>query len=554
VVWFVAIVGVIIAIILAILFLNRFYKKATREIALVRTGAGGQKVVLDGGCLALPFLHKVSEVNMKTTRLEVERVGERSMITLDRLRVDTAAEFYVRVQSSEKGVATAAQALAGKSFRVAELAEILEGRLVDAMLAVAARYTMDGLQDNRGQYVGEVSQTLGDNLAQDGLVLESVSLTRLDQTPFHALDENNAFNALGMRRLAEIIATNKKERAAIEADAETSVRQSQLDATKRRLVIEQEEQEAQIAQHQQIETRRALSDAEVAERQAAAEERREQARINRDREVRGSEIERDRALREHELEASLASETVKHDVEIKLAAKRSEEARAEAAAQLAKAEEIAAQEQVGTARETAIVERERALALIRAAEQAEVDDTRVRSETGTILAMANAEASATTIRAKADKAAQLAKADGEAALINAENAQSDELIGLKLDLARLKALPAIVAEMIKPAEKIDSIRINHITGFGNSGGNGGANGASNGAANGGGDRAVVNQVVDGILAMALQLPAVRKLGEQVGLNIAEGLDGLAQSVTDRPNGEAAGISVADAEGDGGEEK
>jgi uncharacterized membrane protein YqiK len=554
VVWFVAIVGVIIAIILAILFLNRFYKKATREIALVRTGAGGQKVVLDGGCLALPFLHKVSEVNMKTTRLEVERVGERSMITLDRLRVDTAAEFYVRVQSSEKGVATAAQALAGKSFRVAELAEILEGRLVDAMLAVAARYTMDGLQDNRGQYVGEVSQTLGDNLAQDGLVLESVSLTRLDQTPFHALDENNAFNALGMRRLAEIIATNKKERAAIEADAETSVRQSQLDATKRRLVIEQEEQEAQIAQHQQIETRRALSDAEVAERQAAAEERREQARINRDREVRGSEIERDRALREHELEASLASETVKHDVEIKLAAKRSEEARAEAAAQLAKAEEIAAQEQVGTARETAIVEREKALALIRAAEQAEVDDTRVRSETGTILAMANAEASATTIRAKADKAAQLAKADGEAALINAENAQSDELIGLKLDLARLKALPAIVAEMIKPAEKIDSIRINHITGFGNSGGNGGANGASNGAANGGGDRAVVNQVVDGILAMALQLPAVRKLGEQVGLNIAEGLDGLAQSVTDRPNGEAAGISVADAEGDGGEEK
>jgi uncharacterized membrane protein YqiK len=554
VVWFVAIVGVIIAIILAILFLNRFYKKATREIALVRTGAGGQKVVLDGGCLALPFLHKVSEVNMKTTRLEVERVGERSMITLDRLRVDTAAEFYVRVQSSEKGVATAAQALAGKSFRVAELAEILEGRLVDAMLAVAARYTMDGLQDNRGQYVSEVSQTLGDNLAQDGLVLESVSLTRLDQTPFHALDENNAFNALGMRRLAEIIATNKKERAAIEADAETSVRQSQLDATKRRLVIEQEEQEAQIAQHQQIETRRALSDAEVAERQAAAEERREQARINRDREVRGSEIERDRALREHELEASLASETVKHDVEIKLAAKRSEEARAEAAAQLAKAEEIAAQEQVGTARETAIVEREKALALIRAAEHAEVDDTRVRSETGTILAMANAEASATTIRAKADKAAQLAKADGEAALINAENAQSDELIGLKLDLARLKALPAIVAEMIKPAEKIDSIRINHITGFGNSGGNGGANGASNGAANGGGDRAVVNQVVDGILAMALQLPAVRKLGEQVGLNIAEGLDGLAQSVTDRPNGEAAGISVADAEGDGGEEK
>jgi uncharacterized membrane protein YqiK len=551
-VWFVAIVILVIAIILAILFLNRFYKKATREIALVRTGAGGQKVVLDGGCLALPFLHKVSDVNMKTTRLEIERVGERSMITLDRLRVDASAEFYVRVQSTEKGVATAAQALGGKSFRAAELAEILQGRLVDAMLAVAARYTMDSLQDGRGQYVGEVSQALEDNLAQDGLVLESVSLTRLDQTPFHALDENNAFNALGMRRLAEIIATNKKERAAIEADAETSVRQSQLDATKRRLIIEQEEQEAQIAQLEQIETHRAMSDAEVAERQAAAEERREQARINRDREVRAAEIERDRSLRANELEANLASETVKHDVEIKLAAKRSEEAHAEAAAHKAKAEEIAAQEQVETARETAIVEREKALALIRAAEQAEVDDTRVRSETGTILAMANAEANATTIRARANKTEQLARAQGEAALIDAENSQSEELIGLKLDLARLKTLPEVVGEMMRPAEKIDSIRINHITGFGNGGGNGGANGHANGSANGaGGDRAVVNQVVDGILAMALQLPAVRKLGEQVGLNIADGLDGLATSVTERANGDGEAEFSDDAADTGG---
>jgi len=35
-----------------------------------------------------------------------------------------------------------------------------------------------------------------------------------------------------MRRLAEVIAVNKKERAVIEADAEVSVRQSQLDAAK----------------------------------------------------------------------------------------------------------------------------------------------------------------------------------------------------------------------------------------------------------------------------------------------------------------------------------
>ena len=76
------VVAVIVAV-LIILFLNRYYRKATREISLVRTGAGGQRVVLDGGCIALPFLHKISEVNMRTTKLEIERLGPESIITMD---------------------------------------------------------------------------------------------------------------------------------------------------------------------------------------------------------------------------------------------------------------------------------------------------------------------------------------------------------------------------------------------------------------------------------------------------------------------------------------
>ncbi|MFN3292202.1 MAG: flotillin family protein, partial [Gemmobacter sp.] len=305
--WFVTAVVVLVVAVLVILFLNRYYRKASREVSVVRTGAGGQRIVLDGGCIALPFLHKVAEVNMRTTRLEIERLGPKSIITRDRLRVDVAAEFYVRVIASREGVATAAQALAGKSFRAAELAETLEGKLVDAMLSVAARYTMDELQDNRGAFAREVSDALRDNLAQNGLMLESVSLTRIDQTPFHALDENNAFNALGMRRLAEIIAVNKKERAAIEADAEVAVRQSQLDATKRKLTISREEEEAMIVQQREIEIARSRSIAETAEEQAASEKRREAARIAREREVRLTEIEKDRELRRQALAADLAT-------------------------------------------------------------------------------------------------------------------------------------------------------------------------------------------------------------------------------------------------------
>ena len=528
---FVSLVILLIVVILGILFLNRYYRKATREVSLVRTGAGGQRVVLDGGCIALPFLHKVSEVNMRTTKLEIERLGPKSIITRDRLRVDIGAEFYVRVRASAEGVATAAQALAGKSFRSADLAEILEGKLVDAMLSVAARYTMDELQDNRAAFAREVSEVLSDNLAQNGLLLESVSLTRIDQTPSHALDENNAFNALGMRRLAEIIAVNKKERAVIEADAEVAVRQSQLDATKRKLTISREEEEAMITQHREIEIARSRSMAETAEEQAASEKRREAARISREREVRLTEIGKDRELREKTLAAELATALTRTENAVRLAAKRVEEAHAEAEAIAATAAGAEAEEKVRTIREQAAADRDKVLALIRAAEQAEVDDTSVRSEVGTMLAMAEAEAKAMLERAQAQKAKLIAEAEGRSAVITAENTQSSELMAMKLDEARIRTLPDVVERMLKPAEKIESIRINHITGMGRSGTAGGEGGGSS-------EGGTVNQLVDGVLSMALQLPAVQRLGEEVGMNIGDGVRGVAAQLDRRSSGAA----------------
>ncbi len=543
-IWLLMLVVVVVAILLIVL-LNRFYRKASREVALIRTGAGGQRIITDGGFLALPFLHKVSEVNMKTTRLEIERAAERSVITADRLRVDVTVEFYVRVEPSEQGIATAAQALGSKTFRGADLAETLEGKLVDAVLAVAAKYPMDELQNARSAYVREVSDMLHDNLASNGLLLESVSLTRLDQTPFHALEENNAFNAVGMRRLAEIVAISKKERAVIEADAEVAVRKSQLDAIKQRLLLDQQEEEATIQQQLNVAKQRANSDASTSEEQASAERRKEFARIEREREVKALEIIKDRELRQQDIEAAESSQLRKLESEITIAAKQADVSGAVASAEQARVAEVQAKELIETARETAVADREKQLALIRALEQAEVDDTRVRSEAETLTVMAKADASATEFRADAEKTSMLAKAEGTAAVINAENSWSEELIRMKVDMQKLETLPRVVDSMMKPAEKIDSIRINHITGFGGTPGTSGSEGQ---------DKPVVNQVTDGVLSMALQLPAVKRLGEEIGINIGEGVQSLTDSTdtTSAGNGDTNARSDAsrtDGEGD-----
>jgi flotillin len=131
----------------------------------------------------------------------------------------------------------------------------------------------------------------------------------------------------------------------------------------------------------------------------------------------------------------------------------------------------------------------------------------------------------------------IAESQGKAALIAAENGLSDAIIRMRLEKKRMETLPVLVGQMMKPVEKIDSIRISHIgglgLGFGGPGGSAGGNG--NGMGSGGGDKPLVNQAVDGILAMALQLPAVQKLGQEIGIDIANGLGGIAKSIDGLPS-------------------
>jgi flotillin len=509
--WLLAVIVAAVLVAVAVVFLNRFYRKSTRDSALVRTGFGGQRILISGGCLALPFLHRVEEINMRTVRIDVRRTAEKSLITEDRMRVDVEMEFYVRVMPSVEGIATAAQALGAKSFTPDGIRNLLEGRFVDAIHAVAARETMDTLHERRAEFVGQVAELLRDNLSHNGILLDSVSLTRLDQSAFSAFDENNAFNAVGMRKLAEIIAVNKKKRAEIEADAEISVRQTQLEATKRRLRLSQEEEQAQIAQRLEIEKIKSASDAEAAKAREDALIASANARITRERETEALEITKDAERRKREIEAELGTEMNKVDSAIRLAARHVDEAKAQAQAELARTEMILAQEHVQTERERAVADRSREISLKRIGEQGQVESAKAETEAQVLLRRIRAESEAMRTKAEADRARMLAQSEGERALIDAENSRSAALVRLKLEQYRLDKLPEIVSQMMKPAEKIESIRIHQLSGFGN---------APGGTPGDGAGKPPVNQVMDSILGMALQLPALKSIGETIGLDFS----------------------------------
>ncbi|WP_341366104.1 flotillin domain-containing protein [Yoonia sp. BS5-3] len=526
------------------LIMARLYRRSTREVSLVKTGSGGRKVIMDGGTIAIPFLHEISYVNMKTLRLEVHRKDDASLITRDRMRVDVGVEFYVSVNATEDGISRAAQTLGDRTFNVDQLREMIEGKLVDGLRSVAARMSMDELHENRSEFVQEVQNAISEDLLKNGLELESVSLTALDQTSFEALDENNAFNAVGMRKLAEVIATSKKERATITAEADVAVRQAEMEAERQKYEIERAQQEAQIAQIRQIEILQAEQEAEIARNREISDQAKEKARIEKEREIRAAEIERERVIREAEIANERELEVADQDRQIIVAQKSEEESRARASADSARAEAKKAQEAIETARAVAEADRAKQIALIEATKEAERQATAVRlsaeaekdaaaDRAAALTEEAQADANALTIRAEAKKADMLAEAEGRHAIAGAENALSAEIIKMKLDIARLEALPGIVAEMVKPAEKIDSIKIHQV---------GGLNGAGAGA-NGGGQP--VNQALDSIMGMALQMPAMKKLGEELGLSLENGLADVTGDAFPTP--EAPEDSAADGE-------
>lgn len=530
-VWLIVIL-IVAAILIAIA--ARFYERGTREVSLVKTGVGGRKVILDGGTLAVPYFHDITRVNMQTLRLEVRRSGEAALITKDKLRVDVGVEFYVSVISTEEGVARAAQTLGNRTFNPDKLRELIEGKLIDALRSVAARFTMDELHENRGDFVTQVRAGLVESLERNGLELDSVSLTAMDQTPFKALDENNAFNAVGMRKLAEVIAKSKKDRAEIDADAEVSVRQAAMSAAKRKLDIDLEEEQARILQVQKIETLRAAQIAEIAARKADSERAAAQARIDMESAIRSAniaqeqtlrqaELERDRQVEEAEVKRRLALELADQERQIQLHAKVEEESKVKALSDMARAEAIKAAERIATEKALAEAERRKRIAELAAEQEAATAGIRIRQtakaelEASTDRAKArieeaSAETEVRSLRAEARKRELLAEAEGHRAHIEAENEMSERLVSLKTELSRLETLPKVMAEVVKPAEKIDSIKIHNVNGLGL--GSGGAGSTEAGSA-----RPVINQALDSIMDMAVQMPALRRIGEELGLSM-----------------------------------
>ncbi len=443
------------------LILTKLYKRATKEVVFIRTGFGGEKVIMDGGALVFPILHETQDINMTTLKLIVSRKNEQALITKDRLRVDINAEFYLRVKSTKEAISMAAQTLGAKTLNESDLLTLMEGKLVDVLRSTAAGMNMSELHEKRSDFVQEVQKSVAEDLIKNGLELEAISLTGLDQTDIQYFNEQNVFDAEGLKKIVEQTELRRKERNDIQQSTKLEIEQKNLEVEKESLKIKQEEEEAKIIQETNIKNKKAEQEAEVIK---VSEEKRKEAElvsIKTAKEIEQERITKEKTIKESEIKISKELAILEQDKQIAISNKAQEEIKAKAEENLAKAKEIESEEKVATAREVEIANRDKELTLIEADKTKEALIIEAKGRAESILAIAEAKEKEYKI-----------DAEGKKILIEAENFVSKEILEFKAKEILLKALPSIVAEMVKPMENIDSIKIIDAQGFIGNGSNG----------------------------------------------------------------------------------
>jgi flotillin len=344
---------------------QRFYIKPSANLAYVMTGLGGRKVMIDRGGFFFPILQRFVPVSLETMKLEVERKGPDALITRDNLRLDVKAEFYIKVEPKEDSVVNASRSLGEKSVTPQAVSELVFEKLVSSLRSVAATQDLVEIHSQRDKFASSVQQLIRSDLEPNGLTLESVTISSLDQTSQELLSDTNIFDAQGKRKITEITQAALVERNSLEQEAKRSITVKNVATRKEILELERAQAEAEAAQQSEVAKVTAVKQREADTYRIEQERLTREAEIAREQAVQTASIERDKLLliKEQErqttdVDREKAVNLAEREKQIIITDAERRRTEAEKEALIAQAEREKASQQVITVQQMAQAERE----------------------------------------------------------------------------------------------------------------------------------------------------------------------------------------------------
>lgn len=472
------IVALVILLLLSIWAYTRVYVITPTNEAFVRTGGVVIKkktIILNGGCIVLPGFHELTRVPLREISIDVERTGKLAVRTQDYLRANMRVTFYVCINPNEEDVLIAAARLS-KQGKISEsdIKEALEKRADDAIRAAAKKKSIAEIDSDKLGFADEVLNLIQHDLKKVGLTLNNIAISEIEESDTY--DENNFFDAQGVRLRTETIQRSIQQKREVELTTRVAIEQRELQAEKQSLEISQQKEDAKLTQQKTIESLKVQREREVQEAKDQEAAKIERNKILQNKAVEEEKIQQQLAVQQSQIEANITLEErnkqlkitqtlqkqeaevaeitrqqtvdasrLRAQVEVAQAEQESRIAQQEAAIAIAEkerdrfaaeAEKAKAESAVVTATEVEKAEREQRLTMIEAEQEAqkrriadqnvvEIDVFRRRRNAEIARQAAELEAESIRTLAEAQRYKATAEAEGKKALIDAENALSD---------------------------------------------------------------------------------------------------------------------------------
>lgn len=304
------IAGIVILLLLSIWAYTRVYVITPNNEAFVRTGGIFVKkktVILNGGCIALPGFHELTRVPLREISIDVERTGKLAVRTQDYLRADMRVTFYVCINATEEDVLTAAARLSQNNRITPEdIKNALEKRADDAIRAAAKHKSLAEIDSDKLGFAQEVLNLMQQDLQKVGLTLNNIAISEVQESDTY--DENNFFDAQGVRLRTETIQRSIQQKREVELSTRVAIEQKELDAQKRSLQIEEEKEAALLSQRLKVEALKAQREREIEEAKAAEAAAIQRAKLLQAQAVEEEEIRKKLAIQQKEIEARIELE------------------------------------------------------------------------------------------------------------------------------------------------------------------------------------------------------------------------------------------------------
>ena len=264
----VVVVGIGFAIVVA-----KFYRKVDQgQVLIINKMTNEPEVTFTGG-VVYPIIHKAEIMDISLKRIDIDRRGKNGLICKDYLRADINVNFFIRINPVIEDVKEVASTIGCKrASDLQTLDELFNAKFSEALKTAGKQFEFSELFDKRDAFRDMVKKVIGKDL--NGFSLEDVAIDYLEQTELKFLNANDTNDAQGIEKIVRITKEKQVIEAQLSNDAEAKIASDD------------------VKKHERIK----LAERQMAEIEESTTKAKEEARIQREREIESKELTKNKEI------------------------------------------------------------------------------------------------------------------------------------------------------------------------------------------------------------------------------------------------------------------